>query len=111
MADIARMLKKADSPVCSDLPQEKVNDDCARDCRGPGRASFESKIAFARELVAPAHRCRTRSIADAARPESFHEDIFVEQLRRTMWMWMTRDGQHPMRLNFEIPCVAGALYR
>ena len=47
-ADIARMLKKADSR--SDLPQEKVNT-IARGI-AEDRAAFESKIAFARELVA-----------------------------------------------------------
>ena len=49
-ADIARMLKKADA--CSDLPQEKVNT-IAREI-AEDRAAFESKIAFARELVAGA---------------------------------------------------------
>ena len=49
-ADIARMLKKADA--CSDLPQEKVNT-IARGI-AEDRAAFESKIAFARELVAGA---------------------------------------------------------
>ena len=49
-ADIARMLKKADSR--SDLPQEKVNT-IARGI-AEDRAAFESKIAFARELVASA---------------------------------------------------------
>ena len=49
-ADIARMLKKADA--CSDLPQEKVNT-IARGI-AEDRAAFESKIAFARELVASA---------------------------------------------------------
>ena len=47
-ADIARMLKKADTR--SDLPQEKVNT-IARGI-AEDRATFESKIAFARELVA-----------------------------------------------------------
>ena len=51
-ADIARMLKKADSR--SDLPQEKVNT-IARGI-AEDRAAFESKIAFARELVAGASR-------------------------------------------------------
>ena len=49
-ADIARMLKKADTR--SDLPQEKVNT-IARGI-AEDRAAFESKIAFARELVAGA---------------------------------------------------------
>ena len=57
-ADIARMLKKADSR--SDLPQEKVNT-IARGI-AEDRAAFESKIAFARELVASAPADRTRSI-------------------------------------------------
>ena len=90
-ADIARMLKKADSR--SDLPQEKVNT-IARGI-AEDRAAFESKIAFARELVASDQRIRTH----AARPDSFHEDIFVEQLRTDSGS--DRDGEHPMRLNFD----------
>ena len=88
-ADIARMLKKADSR--SDLPQEKVNT-IARGI-AEDRAAFESKIAFARELVASDQRIRTH----AARPDPFYEDIFVEQLRTDSGS--DRDGQHPMRLN------------
>ena len=91
-ADIARMLKKADSR--SDLPQEKVNT-IARGI-AEDRAAFESKIAFARELVASA------PLPDAVykkSPESFHEDIFVEQLRTDSGS--DPDGQHPMRLNFD----------
>ena len=91
-ADIARMLKKADA--CSDLPQEKVNT-IAREI-AEDRAAFESKIAFARELVASA------PLPDAVykkSPESFDEDIFVEQLRKDSGS--DRDGQHPMRLNFD----------
>ena len=88
-ADIARMLKKADSR--SDLPQEKVNT-IARGI-AEDRAAFESKIAFARELVASDQRIRTH----AARPDSFHEYIFVAQLRTDSGS--DRDGQHPMRLN------------
>ena len=90
-ADIARMLKKADSR--SDLPQEKVNTiahGIAED-----RAAFESKIAFARELVASDQQIRTH----AARPDSFHEYMFVAQLRKVSGS--DRDGQHPMRLNFD----------
>ena len=88
-ADIARMLKKADSR--SDLPQEKVNT-IARGI-AEDRAAFESKIAFARELVASDQRIRTH----AARPDSFHEDIFVEQLRTDSGS--DPDGEHPMCLN------------
>ena len=88
-ADIARMLKKADSR--SDLPQEKVNT-IARGI-AEDRAAFESKIAFARELVASDQRIRTH----AARPDSFHEYMFVAQLRKDSGS--DRDGQHPMRLN------------
>ena len=88
-ADIARMLKKADSR--SDLPQEKVNT-IARGI-AEDRAAFESKIAFARELVASDQRIRTH----AARPDSFHEYMFVAQLRTDSGS--DRDGQHPMRLN------------
>ena len=88
-ADIARMLKKADSR--SDLPQEKVNT-IARGI-AEDRAAFESKIAFARELVASdqpdQNACRA--------PGSFHEDIFVEQLRTDSGS--DPDGEHPMRLN------------
>ena len=89
-ADIARMLKKADSR--SDLPQEKVNT-IARGI-AEGRAAFESKIAFARELVASA------PLPDAVykkSPESFDEDIFVEQLRTDSGS--DPDGEHPMCLN------------
>ena len=89
-ADIARMLKKADA--CSDLPQEKVNT-IAREI-AEDRAAFESKIAFGRELVAGA------PLPDPVykmSPESFHEDIFVAQLRKDSGP--DRDGQHPMRLN------------
>ena len=89
-ADIARMLKKADSR--SDLPQEKVNT-IARGI-AEDRAAFESKIAFARELVASA------PLPDAVykkSPESFHEDIFVEQLRTDSGS--DPDGEHPMCLN------------
>ena len=90
-ADIARMLKKADA--CSDLPQEKVNTiacEIAED-----RAAFESKIAFARELVASDQEIRTH----AARPDPFYEYMFVAQLRKDSGS--DRDGQHPMRLNFD----------
>ena len=89
-ADIARMLKKADSR--SDLPQEKVNT-IARGI-AEDRAAFESKIAFARELVASA------PLPDAVykkSPESFDEDIFVEQLRTDSGS--DPDGEHPMCLN------------
>ena len=72
-ADIARMLKKADA--CSDLPQEKVNT-IARGI-AEDRAAFESKIAFARELVASDQQIRTH----AARPDPFYEYMFVAQLR------------------------------
>ena len=88
-ADIARMLKKADA--CSDLPQEKVST-IAREI-AEDRAAFESKIAFARELVAGAPQPGTHDV----NPERFHEDIFVEQLRKDGGYG--RDGQHPMRLN------------
>ena len=89
-ADIARMLARADT--CSDLPQEKVNT-IAREI-AEDRAAFESKVAFARELVAGA------PLPDAVykmSPESFHEHIFIEQLRKDSGS--DRDGQHPMRLN------------
>ena len=59
-ADIARMLKKADSR--SDLPQEKVNT-IARGI-AEDRAAFESKIAFARELVASDQQIRTQVPTD-----------------------------------------------
>ena len=90
-ADIARMLARADT--CSDLPQEKVNT-IAREI-AEDRAAFESKIAFARELVASDQQIRTH----AARPDSFHEYIFIAQLRKDSGS--DRDGQHPMRLNFD----------
>ena len=90
-ADIARMLKKADSR--SDLPQEKVNT-IARGI-AEDRAAFESKIAFARELVASDQEIRTH----AARPDPFYEYMFVAQLRKDSGS--DRDGQHPMRLNFD----------
>ena len=89
-ADIARMLKKADA--CSDLPQEKVNT-IARGI-AEDRAAFESKIAFARELVASDQQIRMF----AARPDGFYEYMFVAQLRKDSGS--DRDGQHPMRLNF-----------
>ena len=88
-ADIARMLKKADSR--SDLPQEKVNT-IAREI-AEDRAAFESKIAFARELVAGAPQPGTHDV----NPERFHEYMFVAQLRKDSGS--DRDGQHPMRLN------------
>ena len=88
-ADIARMLKKADA--CSDLPQEKVNT-IAREI-AEDRAAFESKIAFARELVASDQEIRTH----AARPDPFYEYMFVAQLRKDSGS--DPDGQHPMRLN------------
>ena len=88
-ADIARMLKKADSR--SDLPQEKVNT-IARGI-AEDRAAFESKIAFARELVASDQEIKTFQVG----PDPFYEDIFVEQLRTDSGS--DRDGQHPMRLN------------
>ena len=89
-ADIARMLKKADSR--SDLPQEKVTT-IARGI-AEDRAAFESKIAFARELVASA------PLPDAVykkSPERFHEYMFVEQLRTDSGS--DPDGEHPMCLN------------
>ena len=88
-ADIARMLARADSR--SDLPQEKVNTiagEIAKD-----RAAFESKIAFAKELVAGAEPIRL----DGAPPDRFDEDIFVAQLRTDSGP--DADGGHPMRLN------------
>ncbi len=88
-ADIARMLKKADA--CSNLPQEKVNT-IARGI-AEDRAAFESKIAFARELVASDQQIRTYHVS----PDPFYEYIFVEQLRTDSGS--DRDGQHPMRLN------------
>ena len=88
-AHISRMLKKADSR--SDLPQEKVNT-IAREI-AEDRAAFESKIAFARELVAGDQQIRMH----AARPDRFHEYMFVAQLRTDSGP--DRDGQHPMRLN------------
>ena len=91
-ADIARMLKKADSR--SDLPQEKVTT-IARGI-AEARAAFESKIAFARELVASDQEIRTH----ADRPDPFYEDMFVAQLRKDSG-YGTPDGQHPMRLNFD----------
>ena len=89
-ADIARMLKKADA--CSDLPQEKVNT-IAREI-AEDRAAFESKIAFARELVAGAPL--PAAVWDM-KPERFHEYLFVAQLRKDGGYG--RDAQHPMRLN------------
>ena len=88
-ADIARMLQKADTR--SDLPQEKVNT-IARGI-AEDRAAFESKIAFARELVASDQQIRTH----ADRPDGFYEYMFVAQLRTDSGS--DRDGQHPMRLN------------
>ena len=88
-ADIARMLKKADA--CSDLPQEKVNT-IAREI-AEDRAAFESKIAFARELVASDQQIRMYHVG----PDPFYEYIFVAQLRKDSGS--DRDGQHPMRLN------------
>ena len=88
-ADIARMLKKADA--CSDLPQEKVNT-IARGI-AEDRAAFESKVAFARELVAGDQRIRMYHVS----PDPFYEYIFVAQLRKDSGS--DRDGQHPMRLN------------
>ena len=89
-AHISRMLKKADSR--SDLPQEKVNT-IAREI-AEDRATFESKIAFARELVAGAPQIRTH----AARPDRFYEYLFVAQLRKDSG-YGRPDRQHPMRLN------------
>ena len=54
---------------------------------------FESKIAFARELVAGAPQTETHDV----NPECFHEDIFIEQLRKDGGYG--RDARHPMRLN------------
>ena len=88
-AHISQMLKKADTR--SDLPQEKVNTiagEIAKD-----RAAFESKIAFARELVAGAPQIRMHG----ANPDRFREYLFVAQLRKDSGSG--RDGQHPMRLN------------
>ncbi len=90
-AHISRMLKKAASR--SDLPQEKVNT-IAREI-AEDRAAFESKIAFARELVAGDQRIRTHAV----RPDRFDEDMFVAQLRTDSGS--DPDGEHPMRLNSE----------
>ena len=87
--DIARMLARA--ATCSDLPQEKVNTiagEIAKD-----RAALESKIAFARELVASDQQIRMWS----TKPDRFDEDIFVEQLRTDSGP--DPDGEHPMCLN------------
>ena len=89
-ADIARMLKKADA--CSDLPQEKVNT-IAREI-AEDRAVFESKIAFARELVAGAPR--PAAVYDM-NPDRFREYMFVAQLRKDSGS--DRDARHPMCLN------------
>ena len=89
--DIARMLARADT--CSDLPQETVNTiagEIAKD-----RAAFESKIAFARELVAGAP---LPAAIYNMNPERFHEHIFVAQLRKDSG-YGRPDRQHPMRLN------------
>ena len=89
-ADIARMLARADT--CSDLPQEKVNTiacEIAED-----RAAFESKIAFARELVAGDQQIGTHR----ANPDPFYENLFVAQLRKDSG-YGRPDRQHPMRLN------------
>ena len=75
----------------SDLPQEKVNT-IAREI-AEDRAAFESKIAFARELVAGAPQPGTHDV----NPERFHEYMFVAQLRKDGGYG--RDAQHPMRLN------------
>ena len=88
-ADIARMLARADT--CSDLPQEKVNT-IAREI-AEDRAAFESKIAFARELVASDQQIRMYHVS----PDPFYEYMFVAQLRKDSGS--DRDGQHPMRLN------------
>ena len=88
-AHIARMLKKAASR--SDLPQEKVNT-IAREI-AKDRAAFESKIAFARELVAGDTLIRMHAVG----PDRFREYLFVAQLRKDSGSG--RDGQHPMRLN------------
>ena len=64
---------------------------------GEDRAAFESKIAFARELVAGDQQIRTH----ADRPDSFHEYMFVAQLRKDSGYRGRPDGQHPMRLNFD----------
>ena len=89
-ADIARMLARADA--CSDLPQEKVNT-IAREI-AEDRAAFESKIAFARELVAGDQQIRTHR----ANPDPFYENLFVAQLRKDSG-YGRPDRQHPMRLN------------
>ena len=89
-ADIARMLARAASR--SDLPQEKVNT-IAREI-AEDRAAFESKIAFARELVAGAP---LPAAVYNVNPERFHEHIFIEQLRKDGGYG--RGMQHPMRLN------------
>ena len=88
-ADIARMLARAASR--SDLPQEKVNT-IAREI-AEDRATFESKVAFARELVASDQQIRMYHVS----PDPFYEYIFVAQLRKDSGS--DRDGQHPMRLN------------
>ena len=89
-ADIARMLARADT--CSDLPQEKVNT-IAREI-AEDRAAFESKIAFARELVAGDQQIGTHR----ANPDPFYEYLFVAQLRKDSG-YGRPDRQHPMRLN------------
>ena len=89
-ADIARMLARAASR--SDLPQEKVNT-IARGI-AEDRAAFESKIAFARELVASDQQIGTH----AANPDPFYENLFVAQLRKDSG-YGRPDRQHPMRLN------------
>ena len=89
-ADIARMLARADT--CSDLPQEKVNT-IARGI-AEDRAAFESKIAFARELVAGDQQIGTHR----ANPDPFYENLFVAQLRKDSG-YGRPDRQHPMRLN------------
>ena len=89
-ADIARMLARAASR--SDLPQEKVTT-IAREI-AEDRAAFESKIAFARELVAGAP---LPAAVYNVNPERFHEHIFIEQLRKDGGYG--RGMQHPMRLN------------
>ena len=90
-ADIARMLKKADSR--SDLPQEKVNT-IARGI-AEDRAAFESKIAFARELVASDQEIKMFQVG----PDPFYEEAYPSEPGLTT-CWVCGCRRQDVRLMF-----------
>ena len=87
-AHISQLLKRATER--DDLPQDQV-EEIAREI-ATDRATLESRMRFARELIANAPPPTTKGV----KPESFDERIFLSQLRKGVSY--DQEG-HPLKLN------------